>query len=89
MRNTKSLVIVVALLLGAPIFAEEVKSQNVKVLSEIEIKEAIGLLLKAGILSAQETDTLVKRASILDVLSGRGRVQTLGAAQSSICGKQK
>lgn len=89
MRNTKSLVIVVALLLGTPIFAEEVKSQNVKALSKNEVKEAIDLLLKAGLLSTQETDTLVKRATILDELAGRGRVQTLGAAQSSICGKQK
>lgn len=88
MRNTKSLVIIVVLFMVTPIFAEDTKQQDPKI-AELRVKQAINLLLNAGLLNPYENDVLVGRLSILEELRLTGRVETLSASPSSICFKSK
>ena len=89
MKNTKSLVMVTILLFMAPAFAEETTAPDSKVITELQVRQAISLLIKAGILDIDGNELVVKRPSILEELEQQGRVGSGHATPSSICAKDK
>lgn len=87
MKNTKSLALAAVLLFMVPAFAEENKEQDSKIITELQVKQAIILLIKAGVLDVDGNELVVKRPSILDELEQRGHVGSGHATPSSICAK--
>lgn len=87
MRTVKSLALVAVLLFMAPAFAEENKEQDSKIITELQVKQAISLLIKVGVLDVDGNELVVKRPSILEELEQRGHVESGHATPSSICAK--
>ena len=89
MKNVKSLTMVVVLLFMSPVFADSTGNQNSEQISDAQIQKAIGFLNKAGVLSVENSELVVKRPSILDELEMRGRVESEYSDTTSICSKQQ
>ncbi len=87
MNNVKSLVLVVALLFMAPAFAEETTAQDSKIITELQVRQAISLLIKAGVLDVDGNELVLKRPTILEELERQGHVGSGQATPSSICAK--
>lgn len=87
MRNTKLLPLMVVLLFMSSVFAEENKNSEAKSITELQIKQAISLLITAGILGVEESELVVKKPSILEQLDQQGRLTSGHAESSTICVK--
>lgn len=87
MKNMKSLALVAVLLFMNPAFAEENKTQDSKMITEFQVKQAISLLIKAGVLAVENSELVVKTPSILEELSQQGHVGSGHAEPNVICAK--
>ncbi len=88
MKNTKSLVMVTILLFMAPAFAEETTVPDFKIITELQVRQAISLLIKAGILGVDGNELVVKRPLILEELELQGHVGSGHATPNAICFKE-
>ena len=89
MKTMKPLLMVAFLLMANPIFAENCEDQETKVITENQIKKAISLLIKAGILDVESNQLVVKDPSVLDELDRQGHVGSGQATPSAICFKEQ
>ena len=87
MKNMKSLTLIAVLLFMNPVFAQESGTQESKVITEFKVKQAISLLIKAGVLAVENSELVVKMPSILDQLNQQGHVDTGHASPNAICAK--
>ncbi len=87
MKNMKSLTLVAVLLFMNPVFAQESATQESKVITEFHVKQAISLLIKAGVLAVENSELVVKTPSILEQLNQQGHVDTGHASPNAICAK--
>lgn len=88
MKNMKMVAFVVVLVSMGQVFAETEAALHPKAISEVQVKQAISLLLKAGVISLDEAKLVWKRPSMLEQLSQQGYVETEYSKASSICLKQ-
>lgn len=77
------------LLMASPVFAETCEDQDSKIVTEDQIKKAISLLVKAGILNVENNQLIVKEPSVLDELDRQGYVGSGNATPSAICFKEQ
>lgn len=89
MKTIKPLLMVAFLLIANPVFAESCDDQDAKIVTEDQIKKAISLLVKAGILEVENNQLVVKEPSVLDELDRQGHVGSGNATPSAICFKEK
>lgn len=88
MKNVKSLALVAVLLFIVPAFAEDNQTPDSKIITELQVKQAISLLIKAGVLDVDGNELVVKRPAILEELERQGHVGSGHATPSSICAKE-
>lgn len=89
MKNTKALVMVTILLFMTSAFAEETTAPDSKIITELQVRQAISLLIKAGILDVDGNELVVKRPSILEELERQGHVGSGHATPNAICFKEQ
>lgn len=88
MKNMKSLVLITGMLFINPAFAQISKEQASKIIIEFQVKEAIKLLIKSGVLNIENSELVVKRPSVLEELQQQGHVDSGHATTSAICIKE-
>lgn len=88
MKNIKLIAFVAVSLYVGQVFAQTEATMRPKTVSEVQIKQAISLLLKAGVISLDEAKLVLKRPSMLEELTQQGYVETGYSEPSAICLKQ-
>ena len=88
MNKMKSVALIAMLLLLNPAFAQENGPMQPVVITEFKVKQAISLLIKAGVLGVENSELVVKMPSILEQLEQQGHVDTGHASPNAICIKE-
>ena len=88
MKNMKMAAFIIVLLSMGQVFAES-EALHPKAISEVQVKQAISLLIKAGVISDDEAKMVLERPSMLEELDEQGYVDSAHAVASSICAKDR
>lgn len=87
MKRIRILTMVAILFLLNPAFAEN-EGQQIKPVTELQVKQAIDVLLRAGVLSLDGTALVLRKPTILQQLYNQGHVSSGKAETDAICAKE-
>ena len=89
MKQVSRITLLAILLSFSSAFADGDKAQAPAEITELQVRQAISLLIEAGVLKVDGSKVLVDNPSILDELTRQGRVDMYHASPGSICAKNE
>lgn len=88
MNPFKAIALIVVLTTVSPAFGETSNEAATEIVTEQEVRQALRILIRAGVLGVKDSELIVKNPSIFDQLERQGHVESGGNHTSAICIKE-
>jgi hypothetical protein len=88
MNPFKAIALIVVLTTVSPAFGETSNEAAKEIVTEQEVRQALRILIRAGVLGVKDSELIVKNPSIFDQLERQGHVESGGNHTSAICIKE-